>query len=611
MKSKQLFFANASLILFLSLSTTALAAITRVIVKDDKQCPPVTTTTLCYTEVDKAIAAAVSGDSIEFQPGTYSIGNITFNTSISLYGTEETAKTILSGNTTGAMLTIDGATSSVSIRKLTLVNANASTGILVRNSSLVEIMNNIFQLGNGSTAIWTTASPSTKISNNTFFLITSGIFSDTNTLGGIYNNIFYQNSNSTAITPTTMDLAVIQNNLFFNGTLGPQIVTDSAMSSWQGNINAPDKDPLFVDSGQSDSTKRDLHLKKTSPCISTGNTSQGLNVVGDITKIDMGAYGGPSADTVPFIVSGLTASATATSPYDITASWSANNAYSVTGYKLYYGTASGNYSGNAPVLVTGTTGSIINVPVSTVSLVAPELYEPEPANEQLTVSWSAVSNATSYKIHWGIASTSEHTADSAASPYVISGLTNGQSYLISVSAVAQPAYHLAVTAYDGAASTTPGISHESAYSTDYTVNVGAAQEGPLSNEKTGYPEVIVPYPDLPNKGCFIATAAYGHYSAPQVQILRNFRDRCLLTNAAGTMFVQWYYTHSPRAARFINENPAIKPMVRAALLPLIGAAFVLTRFSPAATLFILLFLLSLFMGYFLYKRNTAHSGGLH
>ena len=98
----------------------------------------------------------------------------------------------------------------------------------------------------------------------------------------------------------------------------------------------------------------------------------------------------------------------------------------------------------------------------------------------------------------------------------------------------------------------------------------------------GLPERVITVPDLPDEGCFIATAAFGYYSAPQVQVLRDLRDRYLLTNKAGQLFVQWYYIHGPTGARYINQHPELKPLVRVALYPLIISSTFILQASPLA-----------------------------
>jgi hypothetical protein len=85
----------------------------------------------------------------------------------------------------------------------------------------------------------------------------------------------------------------------------------------------------------------------------------------------------------------------------------------------------------------------------------------------------------------------------------------------------------------------------------------------------------------PIGGCFIATAAYGTPMAEEIEVLREFRDQYLLTNPVGEALVDVYYKVSPPMAEFINEHPALKPVVRAGLKPAIAMSTVAVNTTPA------------------------------
>jgi len=71
-------------------------------------------------------------------------------------------------------------------------------------------------------------------------------------------------------------------------------------------------------------------------------------------------------------------------------------------------------------------------------------------------------------------------------------------------------------------------------------------------------------------GCFIATAAFGSPLAPQVRLLREFRDRYLLTNGPGRLFTAAYYRISPPLAEMVGNSEILRAIVRAGLVPVIG-----------------------------------------
>ncbi len=85
-------------------------------------------------------------------------------------------------------------------------------------------------------------------------------------------------------------------------------------------------------------------------------------------------------------------------------------------------------------------------------------------------------------------------------------------------------------------------------------------------------------------GCFIATAAYGSSMTPHVKILRNMRDRFLLTNRIGRQFLNFYSKYSPPAADFIAGHDHLRLFVRMSLFPLVGISWIALKFGLVFTI---------------------------
>lgn len=76
-------------------------------------------------------------------------------------------------------------------------------------------------------------------------------------------------------------------------------------------------------------------------------------------------------------------------------------------------------------------------------------------------------------------------------------------------------------------------------------------------------------PDSDGGGCFIATAAYGSYMHPQVQVLRDFRDNYLLPHTMGRALVKFYYKTSPPIADMIARDESLRSVMRWMLTPVV------------------------------------------
>ncbi len=604
MKSRTIYYL-LPILLFAQLFFTPKTAVARlaVVVSNSTLCSGFsTTTTPCYTSVQNAINDAMAGvnsiDTIEIHPGSYTVTNATINNGITIYGTN-TARTFLNGGGGTSILSINATTVGVTIRNLTF--CNSQKGIIITNAgALVQISNNIFEVGLGSAAASSTAiqaetSSSANIFNNVFYLNTLGVVSNTPGLSGITNNIFIQNANGVAISPT-VNLSVIKNNLFNGGIPGPpNIVLNNTDPNFPNNqFNLSQVDPLFVDPDNGDINKKDFHLRSLSPCINAGSTSVGNDAVavGGVTAgiPDIGVYGGPASDIVPNTIPGsLSYSAPTPTETSTTLSWNANPDYNVQGYRIYYG--------NSPLKRDGTDATQGTSPIDALNVttffvsgltrkatdptVSPVITSIAPQNGSLIISWTAVPDAASYNIYHVVSGTTTtfppvNTLTNATS-YTLGGLTNGVFYDIQVSGVAQAAYFFSVTAYYQTSNAEPGVAWESVFSPEQQVNVGTPQEGPLSAPVQGAPDILVPTPNLKNSGCFIATAAFDSADAPPVRVLRAFRDRVLATNGPGRAFIRWYYRTSPALAEKLNAHPALKPLVRMALEPVVAAAFVVTE----------------------------------
>jgi hypothetical protein len=196
------------------------------------------------------------------------------------------------------------------------------------------------------------------------------------------------------------------------------------------------------------------------------------------------------------------------------------------------------------------------------------------AEREITLQWDHsinASNLQSYKIYYYTSpgdTGSLNTADYAVSyqleeegPILINPLTDPKPITINKNNTqitlhfsdATKIYYFVVTAFDMKG--LESIPTNEVGSSGSGTGAGSGGSGAGGNSGGG--------------GCFIATAAFGSHLDPHVKLLREFRDRFLITNSPGRVFVNYYYRYSPPIADVIRRNEPFKSATRWALSPLI------------------------------------------
>jgi hypothetical protein len=87
--------------------------------------------------------------------------------------------------------------------------------------------------------------------------------------------------------------------------------------------------------------------------------------------------------------------------------------------------------------------------------------------------------------------------------------------------------------------------------------------------------------------CLIATATYGSEVAPEVQLLRNFRDNSLMKTKSGSNFMlvfnAWYYSFSPGVAAYLNTHWVERIVMKGVLYPLVGILYLTSNLFSATS----------------------------
>jgi parallel beta-helix repeat protein len=425
-------------------------------------------------------------------------------------------------------------------------NATTDFAICCNNSSLT-ISNNLI-LDNLEVAIYTcwSRSDSALILNNT---IANNINDDAvwcyESSPTIKNNIIVGNYRGIVAIYSSFP-EISYNNVWNNTGEDYNAQTGSICKPGTGDISA---NPMFVDAANGD-----YYLSDFSPCISAGIMTL------DVPNTDI--EGNPRPD-----------------PPDSSPDMGAyENPLAVKRYSLTIAAGTGGATNPSPGTYTYNSGTEVNITAIPNSGYAFSEWSGETSRNEnpITITMDKDKSITanfilSYQLK--ITSGNGGTTDPSPGTYTYNSGTE-----VNVTAFPEEGHEFSEWSGDASGSENPIT-----ITVDQDKWIIAIFTSPDEEDESGSWEL----------NCFIATAAYDSPFHSHVEILRNFRDKYLITNKFGRKLVKLYYKYSPPLANIIAKHKTLKIAVRIHLLPFVAFSYSMNHLGPIITSVILVFIFML------------------